>query len=64
MIVKPGDRIEMVNMPDDPDPIPRGARGTVTHVSDLSMQIPQISVEWDSGRSLNVLVGIDLFKIV
>ena len=29
-IPKPGDRIRLVAMPNDPDPIPIGATGTVT----------------------------------
>jgi hypothetical protein len=29
---QPGDRIQLVAMPDDPDPIPPGATGTVTAI--------------------------------
>ena len=29
---KVGDRIELVAMPNDPDPIPSGSKGTVTNV--------------------------------
>jgi hypothetical protein len=29
---KPGDRIRLIHMPDDPDPIKTGAMGTVTAV--------------------------------
>lgn len=59
-----GDRIRMVDiMPDDPNPMPVGAEGTVTSVNELSDGSAQISVEWDSRRTLMVL-STDPFVVV
>lgn len=33
MLPKPGDRIRLLAMPDDPDPIPSGEVGTVIEVT-------------------------------
>jgi hypothetical protein len=53
-----GDRIELLSMPDDPDPIPVGTRGTITYVgSELpSRRGPsrQYGVKWDNGRTLGL----------
>lgn len=57
--VEPGTRIRLIDMPDDPDPVPYGTLGTVDHGNGS-----QISVKWDNGRSLHLLVGIDKFEIV
>ena len=54
-----GTRVEMVYMPDDPDPIPAGTQGTVIGGSG-----DQLWVRWDNGRSLNLLVGIDRFTVI
>lgn len=54
LAMKPGDRIQLVSMPDDPDPIPRGALGTVLETSS-----DHIRVAWDNGRNLNLIVGLD-----
>ena len=60
----PGDRVVLVNMADDPDPVPAGATGTVTHVTELSWSDPpgqlQVSVNWDNGRTLSCLVPPDV----
>lgn len=57
-----GARIRLLAMPDDPDPIPHGATGTVDHVN--SGLIPQIGVRWDDGRTLFLLPGIDRYEII
>lgn len=51
----------LIDMPEDPDPIPAGTQGTVTGGSTLSRYL---SVRWDNGRSLNLLLGIDDFAVV
>jgi hypothetical protein len=57
--LKPGDRIRLLEMPDDPAPIEVGSEGTVTFVTDLSHLSDkimfQIGVDWDSGRALNLV---------
>ena len=62
-----GDRIRLVSMLDDPDPIRPGTTGTVTHVSchDWGRQSwQQISVAWDNGRTLMLVVPPDEFESV
>ena len=54
-----GDRIELVDMPDDPDPIPFGTKGTVLYSDE---KVGQIGVKWDNGRTLFLLIGVDSWK--
>lgn len=60
-----GDRIELVHMGEDPDPIPPGSKGTVVHINDIPGMC-QIGVEWDPevGRSLAICPESDEFKII
>jgi hypothetical protein len=60
-VVKVGDRVRMVNMPDDPDPIEPGTEGTVTKVQP---RVDVIDVKWDNGRTLNLVMGVDEFTII
>ena len=56
-----GTRVRLVSMPDDPDPIAPGTEGTVTYVNRWG-SLPdstQIAVDWDNGRSLMLLAGVD-----
>ena len=59
---KVGDRIRLVAMPDDPDPLPIGATGTVVSLTDGPFG--QIGVEWDNGRTLFLIPGVDKFEVV
>lgn len=59
-MVKKGDRIELVHMGEDPDPIRSGARGTVKGVDDAG----HVLVQWDNGRTLNLLPNIDSYRIL
>ena len=61
----PGDRVRMVGlMPDDPDPIPVGTEGTVTHASPGSYGFAgQIMVAWDIPRSL-ILLDTDPYVVL
>jgi Zn ribbon nucleic-acid-binding protein len=59
---KVGDRIRVVSMLDDPDPLPVGSTGTVVSVADGPFG--QIGVDWDNGRSLFLLPGIDHFEVI
>lgn len=56
-----GDRIELVAMPDDPDPIEAGAQGTVEHVEPAC---DQIIVNWDNGRKLNLVISVDRWRLL
>lgn len=59
---KPGERIELVAMPQDPHPIPVGTNGTVNfvreHKTGNSVWL-QIDVAWDNGRQLMLVVPPD-----
>ena len=57
-----GDRIRLIAMPDDPDPIPAGATGTVLAVT--TGRFAQIDVAWDSGRALSLVPGVDRFDVI
>lgn len=62
MQIKPGDKIRLIEMPDDPDPIPAGSEGVVIEVTEGALA--QIIVKWDSGRSLSLVPGVDVFEII
>lgn len=67
MLPKIGDRIELLAMPDDPSPIEPGTTGTVTDVTDTSFLREgsyQVSVNWDSPRSLMLVCPPDRFRII
>ena len=59
---KKGDRIRLLSMPDDPDPIAVGSTGTVTFVT--TGPLAQVGVAWDNGRSLNLIPGTDAFDVI
>lgn len=82
-----GQRIVLREMTNDPDPIPPGTGGVVTHVTLFANPLPssasvwedgklvqtqlpavpveaQVSVDWDNGRSLMLLVPKDSFYVV
>jgi hypothetical protein len=62
---KVGDRIELLDMPDDPCPIPVGTKGTVRSISPWPSEGQwQIMVKWDIERSLAMVWPIDSFRIV
>ena len=54
-----GTRVELLAM-DDPQAPPTETRGEVLGVDDAG----QILVHWQTGSSLNLLPGIDSFRIV
>ena len=60
--IKPGDRVRLNHMPDDPDPLPAGSEGVVVAVHDEFM--PQLEVRWDSGRTLYLLPDVDSFDVI
>lgn len=63
MNLKPGDRIELVKMVDDPDPIEPGTLGTVNFIVQLGTQ-QQVDVDWDDGRALMLIVPPDRYRIL
>ena len=62
-----GDRIRLLAMPQDPDPLPPGTLGTVRtatqHGSGPDAWL-QIDVEWDNGRNLMLTTPPDRFEAV
>lgn len=52
-----GDRIKMVYCDDEYSPIETGDMGTVYKVYDF---MDMLGVMWDSGRTLNVCLDVDL----
>ena len=61
--LRTGDRIRLLSMPDDPDPVPVGALGTVVRVRDYGAW-SQVDVAWDNGRSLMLSMPDDCVAIV
>jgi hypothetical protein len=61
--LKTGDRIRMISMPVDPDPIPTGTHGTVLRVHDHPYW-SQIEVAWDNGRQLMLSIPDDCVALV
>ncbi len=61
--VRKGDRIRLIEMPNDPDPIPSGSEGLVIEVTEGPLA--QIIVKWiGMERSLALIPGVDRFEIV
>lgn len=56
----PGTKIELIRMGKDIQRVPDGTRGIVDYVDDAGT----IHMKWDSGSSLGLIVGEDLFKII
>ena len=55
-----GTRIELIQMGDDPRPVPPGTRGTVAYVDDMG----QIGMHWDNGRTLGLIPSRDRFRVI
>lgn len=60
---KPGDRIRLIAMSDDPDPIPPGTTGTVTAVRPYATWA-QVDVAWENGRTLMLVVPPDQIEVI
>jgi len=57
------DRIVMISMKNDPDPIRPGTKGTVSRISSTCTPGEvQLGVKWDNGRTLAVLLPVDLIE--
>lgn len=64
---RPGDRIELAAMLDDPDPVPVGTKGTIKFVRQCGAGRKawlQIDVDWDNGRQLMLSVPPDRFVLL
>jgi hypothetical protein len=60
-LLKIGDRVELLDMPDDPNPIKEGTRGTVESITDDPCDKAEyiIGIGWDNGRTLNLCSKVD-----
>ena len=61
--LQPGQRIRLISMSDDPDPIAPGATGTIVSVRLLSSW-SQIDVDWDNGRALMLSIPPDEIETI
>lgn len=59
-----GARVRLLSMPDDPNPLEPGSEGTINYVGNLPGEGQQIGVDWDNGRTLMLIVGVDEFELV
>lgn len=61
-----GDRIRLLEMNDDPSPIPVGQKGTVVGIHRVGEKPDawlQIDVSWDCGRTLMLVSPPDRFEV-
>lgn len=58
--LRPGDRVRLIEMPNDPRPVPPMTEGTVKTIDDAG----HIHVAWDNGQSLALIPGVDKFEII
>lgn len=66
--LKKGTRIRLLEMPEDPNPIPLGTEGTVTLVTVFRERAArdwaQIQVRWDNGSMLSLCVPPDRYEVI
>lgn len=55
-----GDRVWLIDMPNDPRPVPSGTEGIVRSIDDAG----HIHVMWDNGQGLSLIPGVDRYLIV
>lgn len=56
--MKAGDRVVLESMDNDPNPVPIGIEGTIRHIGG-----GVVNVDWDNGRSLGLIIGVDQFTV-
>lgn len=61
--MKVGDKVKLLKMDNDPNPIPIGTTGTITNINEVSKNFTQVSVDWDNGRSLMLCLPEDQIEI-
>ena len=66
-IPRVGDRIRLLEMNDDPSPVPVGQEGTVVGLQRIGEKPDawhQIDVAWDNGRTLMLVSPPDRFEVI
>jgi hypothetical protein len=59
----PGDTIRLIKMVDDPNPINPNTIGVIREIVPISMfNEDHLDVDWENGRKLKLIVGIDQFE--
>lgn len=62
--LRAGNRIKLIQMGADPDPVPPGTIGTVTGTCWLpGLEELQIHVKWDNGRFLSCICPPDIITL-
>ena len=56
----PGTRIRLLEMSEDPNPVPAGSCGTVLAVDGAG----QLLMQWDNGRNLSLVPGTDNLEVL
>jgi len=54
-----GMRVRLINMIDDPNPIPNGTEGTISLIEGAGI----IHVNWDNGRRLGLIPNVDEYEL-
>jgi hypothetical protein len=61
----PGDDIILIEMSEDPNPIKSGTLGYVMKINTVKVfNEEHLFVDWYNGRKLNVIVGVDKYKVI
>lgn len=57
------DRIRLIEMGPDPDPVPPGTTGTIIDIVEIDGK-KHLTMEWDINRSLNVVIPPDKIEVI
>ncbi len=57
--MKKGDRVKLISMGNDPDPVESGTEGTIYHIGG-----GVVNIDWDNGRTLGLVIGEDQFSVI
>lgn len=57
--LKVKDRVRLLKMGDDPDPITPGTMGTIVGIYPQGSTWAQVDVKWDNGRNLMLVIPPD-----